>query len=257
MPTPLNAKKISGADAAALAAAVEPMRQAVRMVRAMHRIQGEPLMRKRTMLQGLCQLAGAERAMSVVTEIHPETGRASAVSAVSYTSKEATEEAGATRSTRSTVGGAAARGRGRRAEAPSHVAGAAEGPCMDLFLSLSGVRLVACLTICRRADGPRFSPLDRSIVEAVHDECRWVYEHDELVAGETLAALDPRERLVLQGLVSGLGEKQIAVQWSLNVHMVHQHIKAIYRRFGVRSRGQLMARWTGHQQAGSGLGDSA
>lgn len=51
-----------------------------------------------------------------------------------------------------------------------------------------------------------------------------------------------RERQTLELLLTGASEKEIAAQLGLSVHTVHQYVKAIYRRFDVTSRAQLMAR---------------
>jgi DNA-binding CsgD family transcriptional regulator len=53
--------------------------------------------------------------------------------------------------------------------------------------------------------------------------------------------LRPRHRETLEWLLTGATEKEIAAGLGLSVHTVHQYVKAIYRRFGVTSRAQLMA----------------
>jgi DNA-binding CsgD family transcriptional regulator len=55
--------------------------------------------------------------------------------------------------------------------------------------------------------------------------------------------LSRRERQVLLAMLHGLAEKQIAVLLSLTTHTVHSYVKAVYRRFGVSSRSELMALW--------------
>jgi DNA-binding CsgD family transcriptional regulator len=65
------------------------------------------------------------------------------------------------------------------------------------------------------------------------------------VAGDASADQDqvlrPRHRETLEWLLTGATEKEIAAGLGLSVHTVHQYVKAIYRRFGVTSRAQLMA----------------
>jgi len=56
-----------------------------------------------------------------------------------------------------------------------------------------------------------------------------------------IAELSPRRRQVLAGLLDGLAEKQIAAQLDLSVPTVHEHVTALYRHFGVASRGELLA----------------
>ena len=56
-----------------------------------------------------------------------------------------------------------------------------------------------------------------------------------------LAELPPRLREVLLRLTRGLGEKQLAAELKLSPHTVHDHVKALYRRLHVGSRGELLA----------------
>src|SRR4051812_1704635 len=55
--------------------------------------------------------------------------------------------------------------------------------------------------------------------------------------------LSPRMRQTLERLMAGDGEKQVALRLSLSQHTIHVYIKALYRSFGVNSRGELLARF--------------
>ena len=55
--------------------------------------------------------------------------------------------------------------------------------------------------------------------------------------------LSRRERQVLQGLLRGLGEKAVAAELEISRHTVHVYVKAIYRKFGVMSRSELLAKF--------------
>ena len=55
--------------------------------------------------------------------------------------------------------------------------------------------------------------------------------------------LSTRMRQTLQGLLAGEAEKQIANRLNLSRHTVHVYVKALYRHFGVSSRGELLARF--------------
>jgi DNA-binding CsgD family transcriptional regulator len=57
--------------------------------------------------------------------------------------------------------------------------------------------------------------------------------------------LTPREREVLQHLLGGLAEKEIAYQLGLGDRTLHHHVTALYRKLGVRSRAELMALFLG------------
>lgn len=56
-----------------------------------------------------------------------------------------------------------------------------------------------------------------------------------------LAALSPRLRRVLDALVEGDSEKQVASRLGLSRHTVHDYVKELYRRFGVGTRGEMLA----------------
>ena len=51
----------------------------------------------------------------------------------------------------------------------------------------------------------------------------------------------PRLQEVLVCLMEGDGEKQIATRLGISQHTVHYHVRELYRRFGVSSRGKLLA----------------
>jgi DNA-binding NarL/FixJ family response regulator len=65
-----------------------------------------------------------------------------------------------------------------------------------------------------------------------------------LFAGEEAQAdtLSPREQEALGVLLTGAPEKQVAVRLGVSRHTAHEYVKALYRKLGVRSRAQLMAR---------------
>jgi ATP/maltotriose-dependent transcriptional regulator MalT len=60
--------------------------------------------------------------------------------------------------------------------------------------------------------------------------------------GEPFTALTEREWVVLCGLRSDDGEKQLADRLRLSPHTLHSHIKSIYRKLGVQGRLPLLQR---------------
>lgn len=63
------------------------------------------------------------------------------------------------------------------------------------------------------------------------------------VADPSPAALPPQARRVLQCLLEGDSDKQIAARMKLSRYTVNQYMKMIFRHFHTRSRSELMARW--------------
>jgi DNA-binding CsgD family transcriptional regulator len=61
-------------------------------------------------------------------------------------------------------------------------------------------------------------------------------------SAETLG-LSERVRQTLEGLLGGDSEKQIALKLGVSRHTVHVYVKQLYKRFGVNSRGELLARF--------------
>ena len=66
--------------------------------------------------------------------------------------------------------------------------------------------------------------------------------------GATRLAIDTdglsrRMEQTLRSLIGGDCEKQVAAKLGLSQHTVHVYVKALYRRYGVSSRGELLAKW--------------
>jgi DNA-binding CsgD family transcriptional regulator len=99
---------------------------------------------------------------------------------------------------------------------------------------LSGVAL-------RRGVGERsFEEGERDLLELFHEELvRLELEQDGDPAGPRLA---PREREVLQGLLRGASEKEVAFEMGLSPHTVHSYAKSIYSAYRVSSRAELLVR---------------
>ncbi len=56
-------------------------------------------------------------------------------------------------------------------------------------------------------------------------------------------SLSPRLSQTLDALLAGESEKQIARKLSISQNTVHVYVKALYKGFGVSSRGELLARF--------------
>lgn len=58
-----------------------------------------------------------------------------------------------------------------------------------------------------------------------------------------ITTMPPRLRPVLRQLLAGDAEKQVALKLGLSPHTVHEYTKALYKTFGVNSRGELLAQF--------------
>jgi DNA-binding NarL/FixJ family response regulator len=60
-------------------------------------------------------------------------------------------------------------------------------------------------------------------------------------------SLSPRLRQTLACLLDGDCEKQVATRMGISQPTVHQYVTALYRRYGVHSRAELLARVLRHR----------
>jgi DNA-binding CsgD family transcriptional regulator len=94
-----------------------------------------------------------------------------------------------------------------------------------------------------RALGERdFSPRERRLLNLFHAELGGLIGGPLVSATDpSVAQLSPRLRDTLACLLDGDSEKQAAVRLGLSHTTVHQYVTALYRRFDVRSRAELLA----------------
>jgi DNA-binding CsgD family transcriptional regulator len=97
----------------------------------------------------------------------------------------------------------------------------------------------------RHRHDKKFSERERDIVHAALSGLqsfarRLSRSHGVIDASRMLA---PRERETLRYLLSGLSEKQIADAMGLTPKSLHQYVVALFRKFSVHSRAELMALW--------------
>lgn len=113
--------------------------------------------------------------------------------------------------------------------------------CDDFVMSMMPVASLGVISSMEvyRGRGVRFSERERLFVQLLHEELA----HDwNRVEGDAGARLTPRQRQVLAQLMAGASEKELAYELNVSPHTVHEHVKAIHRAFGARSRGELLAR---------------
>lgn len=119
--------------------------------------------------------------------------------------------------------------------------GVRTGELLVDVLPLDGRRAVR-LELFRR-DAPPFRESDAAWLAVMHAGCAWSYgERVETPTSRRVRELSPRDRRTLEHLLAGESEKQIAARIGRSPHTVHTHVKRIYRRLGVSSRAELLAR---------------
>ena len=88
-----------------------------------------------------------------------------------------------------------------------------------------------------------FSPSQHRLVRLFHVELGRLWKQDALKrAKDPSNHLAPRLAQTLDELLAGSSEKQIAHKLDLSRHTIHNYVKALHQRFGVSSRGELLAR---------------
>jgi len=86
-----------------------------------------------------------------------------------------------------------------------------------------------------------FTERERRVVEVFQEASGWLLRSPPPMPAD----LPPRLRDTLAALAAGLSEKQVAARLGISAHTVHEYTKALYRRFGVQSRAELLARHLG------------
>lgn len=110
--------------------------------------------------------------------------------------------------------------------------------CDDFIVSMVPVtpHIHASLMLFRSWRDRPFGAREKLLVELLHEELG----RDWLDVREP--RLSPRQGKVLELLRRGASEKEVAAALEVSTHTVHDYVKALYRTYGVRSRGELMAR---------------
>lgn len=102
----------------------------------------------------------------------------------------------------------------------------------------------------RATDQPPFSAEERDTLAYALRGIKWFHRQLLLSHGLLVAStpLTPVERRVLQSLMTGLSEKEIAAAQGQSYHTTHEYVSAIFRKFGVSNRAALMALWLGRHR---------
>jgi DNA-binding CsgD family transcriptional regulator len=109
-------------------------------------------------------------------------------------------------------------------------------------------RTINAITLHRATDEPAFNPREVRLVHLFHHELGRLLGHRlAVVHNRATGDLPPRLRQVLNCLMEGNSEKQVARRLGLSQHTVHTYINRLHRRFNVQSRGELLSRCLGGQ----------
>lgn len=114
-----------------------------------------------------------------------------------------------------------------------------------IILSLRPVKEfgTTIIALYRASSALLFSPREARIAHIVLTEVRWLHEEGmPHTAARPITALPPRCRLILLQLLAGRSRNEIAADLSISLHTVNDYLKQIFRRFGVQSQVQLIAR---------------
>lgn len=90
-----------------------------------------------------------------------------------------------------------------------------------------------------------FTERDLALLAYALRGIKWFHRQVMLTSGPLIAKspLTPTERKVLRLLLTQASEKTIATQLDQAASTTHQHVVSVFRKFGVRSRAELMNLW--------------
>jgi len=207
----------------------------LRLANRLH-VMHDPMSRKRSLIEGLCELVGGSAGTCVVVHTDPETQKATVISGVVY---RASAVGDVIRHYESASGAPSAPAWPRKS------ANDGNAP-LESRLQLPDSTVAAILCLFHLPDQKeKFTSRHRRLIDLFHAEVNWIYQTDVLLASPDALSLSPRARQTLEHLLAGLSEKEIATRLLLSPNTVHHYVKSIHKHFGVSSRSELLARWVG------------
>jgi DNA-binding CsgD family transcriptional regulator len=88
-----------------------------------------------------------------------------------------------------------------------------------------------------------FTSAQHRLIHLFHVELGRLWRKDALrKTRDPHSELPPRLAQTLAALQAGCSEKQVSLQLGISKHTVHNYVKALHQRFGVSSRGELLAK---------------
>lgn len=98
-----------------------------------------------------------------------------------------------------------------------------------------------CLTFHRFSSQGRFTEREVAFVQSMHHSYPLGDSAGDGV--ERIPTLPPRCAEVFKLLGEGLSEKEISNNLRIGISTVHTHVRSLYERLGIRSRGELISLW--------------
>ena len=114
-----------------------------------------------------------------------------------------------------------------------------------LYAKISVPGKMLSIALLREAGAPAFEERERHMMDLALSQMAWPFQPEDTPVDPRLAALQPRLRKVMQHLLQGDSEKQVAAKLGLSKHTVHEYVKMLYQQLGVNSRGELLSQWVG------------
>jgi DNA-binding CsgD family transcriptional regulator len=114
-----------------------------------------------------------------------------------------------------------------------------------LYAKITVPGKVIGLSLLRAKGDEPFTERQSQLVDLCLSQMAWPFQPDDKLTDPRLASLQPRLRKVMQHLLDGDGEKQVAAKLGLSRHTVHEYVKMIYQQLGVSSRSELLSQWVG------------
>ena len=211
----------------------DAVRRLLRLWRHLHAPAEEPADRKRRLIIGLCDLLGASGGTCVVTVLNPDSGQRDVVSVVRATTG---------RKELSPVPWHDSPGSAALLEVPRG------GHLVESSLALQrDPTVVATLMLARGPGGGSFTAQAVAVLRLVHEQCGWLYSCDRGLASPRVRRLPELRRYVLQYLVAGEAEADVADWLGVGVRTVRSEAAAAYKALGVANREALVALWSESQ----------
>jgi len=99
------------------------------------------------------------------------------------------------------------------------------------------------LGINRELGGGAFSKRENKLISLLHEALTPFYHYlNGRLQSPAAVQFPPMMDRVLRLLLAGKSEKQVAAELQRSRHTIHDHVKIIYRRLGVGTRAELLAR---------------